>query len=81
VDNDAVWGLVEIAKKTAGDDSEARIEALGDVLANLTPAQLQSFQQHYDRKIVESYNCNLWGTAYVSMADVRITDFAIFGID
>jgi hypothetical protein len=59
------WQLVEAAKAQAGEDTEARVEALYAVLGNLAPAELQSFQCHYDQLIAAAYRWDLWAAAYI----------------
>jgi len=62
---DQFWQFVDAAKAQAGDDTEARVDALRDVLGGLGAADLQSFQDHYDRLIATSYRWDLWAAAYI----------------
>ena len=62
---DQFWQFVDAAKVQAGDDTEARVDALRDVLGGLGAAELQSFQTHYDRLISASYRWDLWAAAYI----------------
>lgn len=62
---DQFWQLVDTAKAKAGDDTEARVDALQSVLAGLPPAELQSFQDQYDQQIRASYRWDLWAAAYI----------------
>ncbi len=48
---DQFWQFIDTAKAKAGPDTEARVEALRSVLGDLGPADLQSFQNHYDQQI------------------------------
>lgn len=59
------WQFVETAKTNAGSDTEARVDALHAVLGALSPAELQSFQSHYDRQIAAAYRWDLWAAAYI----------------
>lgn len=61
---DQFWQFVEAAKAKAGSETEARVEALRAVLGALSPAELQSFQNHYDRLICLAYRWDLWA-AYI----------------
>ena len=62
---DQFWQFVEAAKAKADGNTEARVDALRDVLSGLGPAELQSFQNHYDRLICLAYRWDLWGAAYI----------------
>lgn len=65
MDIDRFWQLVEAAKVQADGDTEARVEALYAGLGGLDPAELQSFQNHYDQLIALSYRWDLWAAAYI----------------
>lgn len=62
---DQFWQLIETSKTQAGADTEARVDALRSVLAGLNPAELQSFQDHYDQQIRAAYRWDLWAAAYI----------------
>jgi len=62
---DQFWQFVETAKAKAGSDTEARVDGLRAVLSGLSPAELQSFQNHYDRLICLAYRWDLWAAAYI----------------
>ena len=62
---DQFWRFVEAAKAKAGNDTEARVDGLRAVLGVLSPAELQSFQDHYDQLIAMSYRWDLWAGAYI----------------
>lgn len=62
---DQFWQFIETAKARAGDDTEARVDALRAVLSGLGAAELQSFQNHYDGLIAASYRWDLWAAAYI----------------
>lgn len=62
---DRFWQFVEAAKAKAGGDTEARVDALGAVLGSLSPAELQSFQNHYERQMATAYRWDLWAAAYI----------------
>lgn len=65
MDIDRFWKFVEAAKAQAGGDTEARVVALYAALGGLSPAELQSFQSHYDQLIAASYRWDLWAAAYI----------------
>ena len=62
---DAFWQFIDAAKKMAGSDVDARVDALKSVLSLLTAEELQSFQNHYDQQIAVSYRWDLWAAAYI----------------
>jgi hypothetical protein len=59
------WQVVESARQTGGEDPDARVDALRSELSGMVPAELQSFQNHYDQLIGRAYRWDLWGAAYV----------------
>ena len=62
---DQFWQFVEAAKAKAGSDTEARVDALHTVLGSLSPVELQSFQNHYERQMATAYRWDLWAAAYI----------------
>ena len=62
---DQFWQFIDAVKVKAGADTEAREDALRAVLGSLGPAELQSFQNHYDQLIALSYRWDLWAAAYI----------------
>ncbi len=60
---DQFWQFIETAK--AGNDTEARVDGLRAALGGLSAVELQSFQNHYDERIAESYRWDLWAAAYI----------------
>ena len=65
MNDDEFWQLIDTAKEKAGDNTDTRVEALERLLAGLSPAELQSFQSHYDRQIATAYRWDLWAAAYI----------------
>lgn len=59
------WSLVESARRDAGDNTDARVDALKNQLAPLDLDAIQEFQHHYDRMIHRANRWNLWGAAYL----------------
>jgi hypothetical protein len=62
---DEFWQFIDVAKKMAGSDADARVGALQSVLSAQTAEELQSFQSHYDHQIDVSYRWDLWAAAYI----------------
>jgi Protein of unknown function (DUF4240) len=51
------WSVVEEARGDAG--------TLEDALSALDPAEIASFQAHFDELFAQAYRWDLWGAAYV----------------
>jgi hypothetical protein len=62
---ESFWKIIDSAKEMAEQDVDARIDTLRTLLSHLTPAELQSFQNHYDEQIRVSYRWGLWAAAYI----------------
>jgi hypothetical protein len=62
---DRFWQIVDACRLAAGSDVNARVDILRSALQGLLPAELQSFQDHYDDKIRRSYRWDLWGAAHL----------------
>ena len=54
------WKLVDQVKGTKKPEA-----ALPKLLRKLTPAELVSYQQHFDTLTREAYRWDLWGAAYI----------------
>jgi len=65
MDIEQFWDIIDHARREAGDDTEARVETLGVLLAPLSADELQAFQNHYDQQISRSFRWDLWGAAYL----------------
>jgi hypothetical protein len=61
MDDNEFWRMIGTARR-AGD---RRVSALASELARRSIAEIQAFQEHYDRCIVRAYRWDLWGAAYV----------------
>lgn len=59
------WDIVGAARTQAGDDIEARVDALEAALDVLSMAEIQDFQHQYDAMIRRAYRWDLWGAAYL----------------
>lgn len=65
MDIEGVWAIVNAARDAGGADMDARVNALRKLLLPLSASELQSFQNHYDNLLSQSYRWDLWGAAYV----------------
>ena len=64
MDSDDFWKIVEEAK-SASSSSFERPEALRHALQNLSPDEIQGFQETYIAQVYAAYTWPLWGAAYV----------------
>ena len=59
MDVDRFWEL------NAGLAPESAEEQLRDRLSALEPAEIASYQEHFDRALASAYQSNLWAAAYI----------------
>ncbi len=64
MDNATFWKVIENAKM-ASPNTGYRPKALRAVLEELSPDEIQSFQEVYIAQVYEAYTWPLWGAAYV----------------
>lgn len=59
------WTIVDSARREAGADTDARVDALELQLSSLGLQEIQGFQQRYDEMIHKANRWDLWGAAYL----------------
>jgi len=59
------WSIVDEAHRVAGEDNEARVDALKQQLLPLGLSEIQGFQNRYDEMIHKANRWDLWGAAYL----------------
>jgi hypothetical protein len=59
------WEIVDEAQRVADNSQDRRVDELRRILSTETVKELQSFQQHYDEHIRQSYRWDLWEVAYI----------------
>lgn len=64
MDNATFWEIIERSRMASPSKGE-RPDALRAVLEQLSPDEIQSFQESYIAQIYEAYTWPLWGAAYV----------------
>lgn len=64
MDLDTFWQIISDTRAAAADESE-HTDLLTDRLAELEPAEIASFDRHYDEQKVRSYDWLLWGAGYL----------------
>jgi hypothetical protein len=65
MDEQEFWSIIGKARQTAGDDVEARVDALQTQLSPLDVGAIQGFQSQYDQMIHKANRWDLWGAAYL----------------
>jgi len=75
---DRFWTIVDAAREAGGVDPDARIAALRDGLANASPEELASFDDHYQRLLAAAHRWDLWAAAYVMNAGRSDDGFRYF---
>ena len=65
MDIEGFWAIVDAARDAGHVDMDARVNALRKLLMPLPASEIQSFQNHYDKLLSQSYRWDLWGAAYV----------------
>ena len=73
MDAQQFWDIIEMIK-----DSEEPEEDIKKQLNQLTPEELVSYQEHFDRFFENAYRWDLWGAAYIiegGCSDDGFTDF------
>ncbi|HYE01649.1 MAG TPA: DUF4240 domain-containing protein [Phycisphaerales bacterium] len=62
---DQFWSVIEAARRASGDDKPALLDALRDLLARRTPAEVRDFKRHLRDLLDEAYTWDLWGAAFL----------------
>ncbi len=72
------WNIVEAAKVKAGDNVDARPNALKSILITLSPDAIVAFDLEYGKRLIESYTWALWGAAYLASGGCSDDGFDYF---
>ena len=74
---DRFWELVG---KTIehGADQENQIDALSEVLRQLTPAEIEAFERTFHQQQRQAYSWDLWGAAYIMNGGASDDGFEYF---
>lgn len=65
MDEDRYWKLVADSLEAAGDDQNAQIEALTDMLEKLEPSDIVGFRLRTDKLLHDTYNSKMWCAGYI----------------
>src|SRR5271154_131804 len=63
--DDAFWNIIEIASRSAVNDSLRIEDALSRDLMKRPPQEIEQFQQTLKSKLDTAYTWELWGAAYL----------------
>lgn len=74
----AFWSIVNSVRQVAGNDTEARVDALEQQLSHLNLDEIQGFQHQYDQMIHRANRWNLWGAAYLMNGGCSDDGFSYF---
>ncbi len=58
------WELVKKSKRGTNECAE-QAEKLSELLGKLKPEEVASFDEHFNRKLIEAYRWDLWAVAYI----------------
>ncbi len=61
---DIFWKLIEKSKLDA-NDCAGQADNLSQLLDELEPQEIISFDEHFNQKLVETYRWDLWAVAYI----------------
>ncbi len=64
MDINEFWNLIDESQKDS-IDCEQQSETLAELLKNLEASEIVSFEEHFNKKLVESFSWELWGVAYL----------------
>lgn len=62
--NENFWELIHNSKVGANDCGE-QADNLSQLLSDLEPPEIVSFDEHLNRKLIDSYRWDLWAVAYI----------------
>lgn len=63
--DDQFWSIIDDSLNASGGSAEDQATALEEILAQLPPAQIASFEESFTSKKRDLYTWELWGAAYV----------------
>lgn len=78
MDKNKFWEIVGRVRVEAGEDAEARAEALYGELRTLPASDIQEFQHIFGEAMGVAYRWDLWGAAYVMNGGCSDDSFIYF---
>jgi hypothetical protein len=65
MDKAEFWEIIDKSRQAAGGDPYQQLETLGDLLREISPDEIVSFDYHFSAYHARAYTWDLWGAAYV----------------
>lgn len=65
MDKAGFWSIIDKSRNAAGGDPYEQLETLGELLRELSPDEIVSFDYHLSAYHARAYHWDLWGAAYV----------------
>lgn len=65
MDKAGFWNIIDKSRHAAGGDPERQLDSLGELLAEMSPEEIVSFDRHLSEYHARAYHWDLWGAAYI----------------
>ncbi|MGW8394170.1 DUF4240 domain-containing protein [Pseudoduganella sp. HUAS MS19] len=65
MDKAGFWSIIDKSREAAGGDPEQQLETLGELLGEMPPEEIVSFDFHLSAYHARAYHWDLWGAAYI----------------
>lgn len=65
MDKAEFWSIIDKSRHAAGGDPYEQLETLGDLLREISPDEIVSFDYHLSAYHARAYTWDLWGAAYI----------------
>lgn len=65
MDKAGFWKIIDQSRKEAEGDPEEQLEILGEILQDLPPDEIVSFDRHLSEYHARADHWDLWGAAYI----------------
>jgi hypothetical protein len=65
MDKAGFWNIIDKSRHAAGGDPERQLDTLGELLAEMSPEEIVSFDRHLSEYHARAYHWDLWGAAYI----------------
>jgi hypothetical protein len=65
MDRRQFWKIIDASRRKANGELDAQVQALGEQLEPLPPAEVAKFQEIFDTYWLRAYRWDLWGAAYI----------------
>ena len=65
MDQAGFWSIIDKSREAAGGDPYEQLETLGELLSEISPDEIVSFDYHLSAYHARAYHWDLWGAAYI----------------